>query len=151
MDRFVYYSKPKLVASLAPMFVIAVALFWIGLKSSVLLILAASWALMVVAVLLKLSPFDRPLMEFGSSEISFGPGLATKVPLSNIKYAISGGSSSNAWPGNVSVLLEMKSRIAEGQRYYDRKDIQLFCVDASPEDIAKRINSLVGSSARRDG
>ncbi|MCV2421793.1 hypothetical protein [Paucibacter sp. DJ2R-2] len=151
MDRFVFYSKPKLVASLAPMFVIAAALFWIGLKSGVLMILAASWALVVVALLLKMSPFDRPLLEFGSAEISFGPGLATKVPLSSIKYAKSGGSSPNAWPGNVRVLLEMEARVTGGQRHHDQKVIQLFCVDATPEDIAKHINALVGLAGRHDG
>lgn len=133
------------------MFVIAAALFWIGLKSGVLMILAASWALVVVALLLKLSPFDRPLLEFGSAEIAFGPGLATKVPLSSIRYAKSGGSSPNAWPGNVSVLLEMEPVVAGGQRRYDREVIQLFCVDATPEDIAEHINALVGLRGRRDG
>ena len=150
MDRFIFYSKQKLVASLAPMFVIAGILFWLGLNSGVLMILAAGWALVVVSLLLKLSPFDRPVLEFGSSEIAFGPGLATKVPLSRIKHAVSGGSSPHAWPGSVSVLLEMEARVAAGQRYHDQKVIRLFCVDATPEDIAKHINALVGFAARRE-
>lgn len=150
MDRFVFYSKPKLAASLAPMFVIAAMLFWLGLESGFLMILAAGWALVVVLLLLKLSPFDRPVLEFGSTEIAFGPGLATRVPLSRIKHAVSGGSSPHAWPGSVSVLLEMEARVAAGQRHHEQKVIRLFCIDATPEDIAKHINALVGFAARRE-
>lgn len=151
MERFVYYSKPKLIASLAPLFLIAGALIWLGLKSGVVMLLAASWVLVVLALLLKLRPYDKPVLALSSSEVSFGPGLTNRISLSDIKFAFSGGSSSHAWFGNVSVLLEMNSRVSVGQRYYDRKTIQLFCIDTSPEAIAERINSLIPKTGRDDG
>ncbi|WP_144006988.1 hypothetical protein [Pelomonas sp. KK5] len=133
------------------MFVILVALTWVGLKAGVIMILAVSWGLVVSAVILKLSPFTRPVFEVGRTEIAYGRDLGSKVPISAIKYAIPGGPTANAWPGATSVLLEMEARVVGGQRYYERKVVQLFCVDTPAEEIAERINFFVQERVRHAG
>ncbi|RQO61855.1 hypothetical protein DBR47_06955 [Paucibacter sp. KBW04] len=148
MDRFVFYSKPKLVASLAPLLLIGPVLFWLGLEHGGLMALALAWSIMLLAILRHLSPFDGPKLELSSSALAYGPGLACKVLLSEIKYAKSGGSSPHGWLGSVNVWLEMEARASKGQLYFDRKVIQLFCVDTSPEYIAERINFLIQESKR---
>ena len=86
---------------------------------------------------------DRPVLEIDNTTLSYGRGLTNKVPLNSIKFATDGGPVMDTWIGSASVLLEMEPYVSEGQRYYDRKSIELFCVDTPTAEIVDRINALI--------
>lgn len=150
MDRYVYYSKPKLIVSLAPLLGVAAAFVWLGLQGGGTWIFAFVWGLVVLVIIMKLSPFNAPVLEVGPIEVAYGPSLSQKVPISMIKYA-TGGAAPHAWPGALSIQLEMESRVAAGQRYFGQETIRLFCIDTPIAEVAARINFFVQTAQLNDG
>jgi len=121
---------------------VTAAFVWLGLQGGGTWIFTFAWGLIVLAIIMKLSPFNAPVLEVGQTEVAYGPGLSKKVPISKIKYA-TGSVAPHAWPGALSVRLEMESRVVAGQHYFNQEDIRLFCIDTPIEEVADRINFFV--------